>query len=137
MIIAKGESYPTAMLMVFKRTGTSISPKRSSMALPMPATNFTSGLLDVTNGFPSSMIQGGYDLHGERLHTWNTSSSQPAPGPSSYPVQLTITSLANEGRWHASDIRAIIAEIRRRQSNCPHGWRLLSGQLTRIKFLTQ
>ncbi len=114
-MIAKGESYPTAMLMVFKlhRDFDIAEALKHGTADARLSTNFTeldSSTADF-NGFPSSMIQGSYDLHGRRLHTWNriVFPTGAPPAKQRYLVQLTITSLANEAVKHASDIEAIIA----------------------------
>lgn len=114
-MIAKGESYPTAMLMVLKlhRDFDIAEALKHGTADARLSTNFTeldSSTADF-NGFPSSMIQGSYDLHGRRLHTWNriVFPTGAPPAKQRYLVQLTITSLANEAVKHASDIEAIIA----------------------------
>jgi hypothetical protein len=62
------------------------------------------------NGFPSSMIQGSYDLDGTRLHSWNriVIPTGSPPANQRYLVQLTITSLADQAVTQSTDIEAII-----------------------------
>ena len=63
------------------------------------------------NGFPSSMIQGSYDLEGGmRLHSWNriVIPTGSPPARQRYLVQLTITGFANQAAAQSSDIDAII-----------------------------
>ncbi|MGA7055077.1 MAG: LpqN/LpqT family lipoprotein, partial [Mycobacterium sp.] len=114
VIISKGGKYPTARLVVFKLRG-DFDPAQVIKHANDDAQlfeNFTQ--LDMSsadfNGFPSSMIQGSYDLDGTRLHSWNrivipTGSS---PAKQRYLVQLTISSLAEQAVAQSSDIEAII-----------------------------
>ena len=62
------------------------------------------------NGFPSSMIQGSYDIGDMRLHSWNriVIPTGPPPEHRRYLVQLTITSMANQAAAESTDIDAII-----------------------------
>jgi hypothetical protein len=62
------------------------------------------------HGFPSSMIEGSYDLGGQRLHTYNriVIPTGSAPGHQRYLVQLAVTSLAVQAAPDAADIQAII-----------------------------
>ncbi len=112
--IAKGESFPTAMLMVFKLTG-DFDPAdlaKHGNADATLADNFK--LLDQSganfHGFPSSMIEGSYDLNGKRLHTYNRMviATGSAPDSQRYLVQLAVTSLAEQAAPDAADIQAII-----------------------------
>lgn len=128
-MIAKGESYPTAMLMVFKlhRDFDIAEALKHGTADARLSTNFTeldSSTADF-NGFPSSMIQGSYDLHGRRLHTWNRivfptgahrrpSSATWCSSPSRvWPTRPSST--LPTSRRSSPDSSS-------RQSNCPHGW---------------
>jgi Probable lipoprotein LpqN len=112
--IAKGGKLPTAMLMVFKLNG-DFDPAdvvKHGNADATLAENFK--LLDQSganfNGFPSSMIEGSYDLKGERMHTYNriVIPTGPAPARQRYLVQLAVTSLAQQAVPDAADIQAII-----------------------------
>jgi Probable lipoprotein LpqN len=62
------------------------------------------------HGFPSSMIEGSYELGGVRLHTYNriVIATGPAPARQHYMVQLSVTSLAVQAAPDAADIQAII-----------------------------
>lgn len=112
--IAKGGNFPTAMLMVFKLNGDfdAADVVKHGNADATLAENFK--LLDQSganfNGFPSSMIEGSYDLKGERMHTYNriVIPTGPAPARQRYLVQLAVTSLAEQAAPDASDIQAII-----------------------------
>jgi hypothetical protein len=113
-IISKGGKYPAAMLAVFKLQGDfnaadaithangDIQTFENFKQLEASSANF--------NGFPSSMIQGSYDLGGTRLHSFNRMvlPTGSPPGNQRYLVQLTITSLADEAVAQAGDIEAII-----------------------------
>jgi hypothetical protein len=65
---------------------------------------------DNWKGFPSSMIEGSYDLNGQRMHTYNriVIPTGPAPARQRYLVQLAVTSLAEQAAPDAADIQAII-----------------------------
>ena len=112
--IGKDGNFPEAMLMVFKLNGdfdpTDLVKHGNSDA--RLADNFK--LLDQSgadfHGFPSTMIEGSYDLGGPRLHTYNriVIPTGPAPARQRYMVQLAITSLAVQAAPDAADIQAII-----------------------------
>ena len=112
--IAKGDSFPTAMLMVFKLNG-DFDPAdlaKHGNADASLADNFK--LLDKSgatfHGFPSSMIEASYNLNGRRLHTYNriVVPTGSAPDRQRYLVQLAVTSLAEQAAPDAADIQAII-----------------------------
>ena len=112
--ISKGGEYPIAMLMVFKLRG-DLNPAEAvkhANADAQMAQNFHQ--LDATtadfNGFPSSMIEGSYNLGGSRLHGWNrvVFPTGSPPANQRYLVQLTITSLADAAVEQSSDIEAMI-----------------------------
>lgn len=114
VIISKGGTYPTARLVVFKLIG-DFDPGQVIQHGNDDAQlfeNFTQ--LDAStapyNGFPSSMIQGSYDLDGMRLHSWNriVIATGSPPDNQRYLAQLTITSLANQAAAQGPDIDAII-----------------------------
>jgi Probable lipoprotein LpqN len=114
VIISKDGKYPTARLIVFKLSG-DFDPAQvikhgnddaqlfeDFRQLEASTANF--------NGFPSSLIQGSYDLDGTRLYSWNriVIPTGSPPANQRYLVQLTITGLADQAVAQASDIEAII-----------------------------
>ena len=113
-VIAKGDDFPTAMLIVFKLGGDfdAADLVKHGNADATLADNFK--LLDQSganfHGFPSSMIEGSYDLNGKRLHTYNriVIPTGSAPDHQRYLVQLALTSLAQQAAPDAADIQAII-----------------------------
>jgi probable lipoprotein LpqN len=114
VIISKGGKYPTARLVVFKLRG-DFDPAQVIKHGNDDAQLFENfKQLDAStanyNGFPSSMIQGSYDLDGTRLHSWNriVIATGPPPASQRYLVQLTITSLADQAAAQSTDIEAII-----------------------------
>ncbi|MBI3228283.1 MAG: LpqN/LpqT family lipoprotein [Mycolicibacterium cosmeticum] len=123
-VIAKGDTYPTAMLMVFKLTGNFdiAETLKHADADAQLSQNFTklNGSADNFRGFPSSMIEGTYDLNGRRMQSYNriiiatgtppkpAPGQQPAPGQR-YLIQLTITSYADEAQKQGKDIEGIIS----------------------------
>lgn len=124
-VIADGETYPTAMLMVFTLDGdfdTAEALKHADVDAEL-SENFKklNGSRDDFRGFPSSMIEGTYDVAGQRMQAYNrivfATGSQPKapkPGqleakPQRYLVQLTITSFADAAQEQGSDIEAIIS----------------------------
>jgi hypothetical protein len=114
VIISKGNKYPTARLVVFKLRG-DFDP-----AQVINHGNDDSQLfenfkqLDAStanyNGFPSSMIEGSYDLESTRLHSWNriVIPTGSPPANQRYLVQLTVTSLADQAAAQSTDVEAII-----------------------------
>ena len=114
LIISRGGKYPTARLVVFKLRGDFDAAQvvKHGNDDSQLFENFTQ--LDVStanfNGFPSSMIQGSYDLDGTRLHSWNriVIATGSPPAKQRYLVQLTITSLADQAVAQSTDIEAII-----------------------------
>jgi Probable lipoprotein LpqN len=114
VIIAKGRTYPTARLVVFKLRG-DFDPAQVIKHGNDDAQLFENfKQLDAStapfNGFPSSMIQGSYDLDGTRLHSWNqiVIPTGSPPANQRYLVQLTITSLADQAAAQSTDIETII-----------------------------
>jgi Probable lipoprotein LpqN len=113
-MIAKGGSFPNAMLIVFKLDGDFDAAElvKHGNADATLTDNFK--LLTQSNanfhGFPSSMIEGSYDLNGKRLHTYNRMVIATGSGPDRqrYLVQLAVTSLAQQAAPDAADIQAII-----------------------------
>jgi hypothetical protein len=114
LIISKGGKFPTARLVVFQLHG-DFDPAQVIKHGNDDAQLFEDfKKLDASgapyNGFPSSMIQGSYNLDGMRLHSWNriVIPTGPPPEHRRYLVQLTITSLANQAAAESTDIDAII-----------------------------
>lgn len=114
LMISKGGKYPTARLVVFKLNG-DFDPAQVIQHGNDDAQLFEDfKQLDAStapyNGFPSSMIQGSYDLDGTRLHSFNriVIATGSKPANQRYLVQLTITGLANQAVEQSSDIEAIM-----------------------------
>lgn len=114
VMISKGGKYPTARLVVFALHG-NFDPAQVIKHGNDDAQLFENfKQLDAStanyNGFPSSMIQGSYDLDGVRLHSWNRIVIPTGSPPASqrYLAQLTITSLADQAAAQAPDIDTII-----------------------------
>ncbi|OBC01157.1 LpqN/LpqT family lipoprotein [Mycobacterium sp. 852002-40037_SCH5390672] len=114
LIISQGGKFPTARLVVFKLTG-NFDPAQVIKHGNDDAQLFENfKQLDASgapyNGFPSSMIQGSYDIDGMRLHSWNriVIPTGSPPAHQRYLVQLTITGLANQAAAQSTDIDAII-----------------------------
>lgn len=115
MAIANNGSYPIAMLMVFKLRGdfNAADVIKHANADAERSENFKQLNASTADfhGFPSSMIEGSYDLNSKRLHGWNrvVIATGSPPAKQRYLVQLTITSLADQAFPQAPDIEAIIA----------------------------
>jgi hypothetical protein len=114
VLISKGGKYPTARLVVFKLRG-DFDPAQVIKHGNDDAQLFENfKQLDAStapfSGFPSSMIQGSYDLDGTRLHSWNriVIPTGSPPANQRYLVQLTITGLADQAAAQSTDIEAII-----------------------------
>jgi hypothetical protein len=110
VMLAKGESLPAAMLMVFKLRG-DFDPgeaiKHANADLPEGFHQLNASMAPF-NGFPSSMIEGSYDGRGGRMHSWNRIVLPTGSTNQRYMVQLTITSMAEEAVKQSDDIEAII-----------------------------
>jgi hypothetical protein len=114
VMISKGNKYPTARLVVFKLRG-DFDPAQVIKHGNDDAQLFENfKQLDTSmanfNGFPSSVIEGSYDLDGTRLHSWNriVIPTGSPPANQRYLVQLTITGLADQAAPQSSDIESII-----------------------------
>ncbi|MFZ4373161.1 MAG: LpqN/LpqT family lipoprotein [Mycobacterium sp.] len=112
--IAKNNTYPTALVMVFKLDGdfdVQLALKHADADAEL-SRNFTklNSSSDDFKGFPSSMIEGSYDLGQDRLHTYNrvVIPVTPAPRFERYLVQLTVTTLADQAAAQATDVGQII-----------------------------
>ncbi len=116
--IAKGDTYPTAMLLVFQLEGNFdvAEAMKHANGDALMSENFKQLNASTANfrGFPSSMIEGSYDLNGQRMQSYNriviadgTPARPNLPGQK-YLVQLTVTAFANEARADGPDIETII-----------------------------
>ncbi|MDT5099342.1 MAG: hypothetical protein QOC76_3079 [Mycobacterium sp.] len=115
-VIAKGDTYPTAMLMVFQLSGGDFDAKKAiehGNADAELSENFKklNASLDNFKGFPSSMIEGSYDLNGRRMHSYNrvVIATGAAPANQRYLIQFTVTGYADKARDEAPDIEAVIS----------------------------
>lgn len=114
-MIAKNNTYPTAMVVVLRLTGNfdvAEALKHASVDAEMNQ-NFTklNSSNDTFDGFPSAMIEGSYDgADGRRLHTYNrvVIPVTPAPKFQRYLVQFTVTTLADQAAVQSDDIEAVI-----------------------------
>jgi hypothetical protein len=111
--IAKNNTYPTAMVMVFKLSGNFDLPAAMKHAnddalLAKGFTELNSSEEDF-NGFPSSMIEGSYDHLGTRLHTYNRVVVPVTATFERYLVQFTVTTLADQAAASAPDVEKVIA----------------------------
>ena len=114
-VIAKGDTYPTAMLMVFQLTGGDFDTKKAiehGNADAKLSQNFKelNASLNDFKGFPSSMIEGSYDLNGRRMHSYNrvVLATGGPPANQRYLVQFTVTGYAEKAQADAPDIESII-----------------------------
>jgi hypothetical protein len=113
-MIAKGDTYPTAMLLVFKLTGPFdvneavkhgwVDAEMSENFKRLNASN------DNWHGYPSSMIEGSYDLNGSRMQSYNriVFPTGSPPANQRYLVQLTLTTFADKAQEEGPDIEEII-----------------------------
>jgi hypothetical protein len=115
-VIAKGDTYPTAMLMVFQLTGGDFDPAKAiqhGYADAQMSQNFRqlNASTEDWKGFPSSMIEGSYDLNGKRMHSYNriVIATGAPPANQRYLIQFTVTGYADKAQAEAPDIEAVIA----------------------------
>jgi Probable lipoprotein LpqN len=114
LMISKGGKYPTARLVVFKLRGdfdpAQVIQHGNDDAQLFEDFKQLDSSMTPYNGFPSSMIQGSYDLDGTRLHSFNriVIATGSPPANQRYLVQLTITGLANQAVEQSSDIEGIM-----------------------------
>lgn len=114
-VIAKGDTYPIAVLMVFELSG-QFDPAEAVKHGDDDARlseNFKelNASQDNWRGLPSAMVEGTYDLNGQRMQTYNriVIATGSPPANQRYLVQLTVTSFANESEKYGKDIEAILA----------------------------
>jgi Probable lipoprotein LpqN len=106
---------PSAMVMVFKLmgnfdTGEAIKHGYADAELS-DGFNRLNASMDNFRGFPSAMIEGSYNLNGQRLHTYNriVIATGPQPANQRYLVQFTVTTAADQAQPLAADIEKIIS----------------------------
>jgi Probable lipoprotein LpqN len=113
--IAKGDTYPMAMLLVFRLTGDFDVNEaiKHGYADAELSQNFTrlNASTDNWKGFASSMIEGSYDLNGRRMHSYNriVIATGTPPANQRYLVQFTVTGYAEKAVEEAPDIESIIS----------------------------
>ncbi|MDT5341531.1 MAG: hypothetical protein QOE52_715 [Mycobacterium sp.] len=113
-MIAKGDGFPNAMLVVFKLGGDVDAAELAKHGNDDArlAENFKQLEASTADfhGFPSSMIEGSYNLGSQRLHTFNRMVVATGSGPNRdrYLVQLAVTSMADQAVADAVDVEAII-----------------------------
>ncbi len=115
-MIAKGDTYPTAMLLAFTLHGDFDVPKalkehgNDDAKLSENFKQLNASDAD-WKGFPSSMIEGSYDLNGKRMQTYNrvVIANDGLQPPQRYLIQLTVTTYADEAQVQGPDIESIIA----------------------------
>lgn len=112
--IARNNTYPTAMVMVFKLDGNFDVPAAlehadadAELSKDFTRLNYSK---DDFKGFPSSMIEGSYELNGTRVHTYNriVIPVTKAPEFHRYLVQFTVTGLADQAAAQAPEIQQVI-----------------------------
>jgi hypothetical protein len=113
-VIAKGDTYPMAMLVVLKLTGDFNVDEaiKHGYADAELSENFKrlNASTDNWEGFRSAMIEGSYDLNGRRMHSYNriVIATGSPPANQRYLVQLTVTGYAEKAVEEAPGIEAII-----------------------------
>jgi hypothetical protein len=115
-MIAKGNTYPTAMLLVFTLHGdfdVAKAIKDHGYADAQLSQNFKqlNASTQDWHGYPSAMIEGSYDLNGRRMQSYNriVVASDGLQPPQRYLIQLTVTTFADEAQAQGPDIEAIIS----------------------------
>ena len=113
-MIAKGDTYPTAMLMVFELEGdfdvpAALAHAENDAEMSQNFRRLNSSTEDF-NGFPSTMIEGSYDLADARMHTYNrvVIATGAPPDRQRYLVQFTVTGYAEQAAAEAPDMEQII-----------------------------
>lgn len=113
-MIAKGTTYPTAMVIVFKLNGDFDVDEAIGHGYvdAEMSENFKrlNASMDNFRGFPSAMIEGSYDLNGARMHSYNriVIATGAPPANQRYLIQFTVTGYADKAAEEAPDIEAII-----------------------------
>jgi hypothetical protein len=115
IVIARNNTFPTAILLAFKLHGNfdvadAIKHANADAVLSKNFTKLNESFADF-GGFPSAMIEGSYDNStGERLHSYNrvVIPVTRAPAFNRYLIQLTVTSKADQAVADADDIQTVI-----------------------------
>ncbi|TFV61043.1 hypothetical protein E4P42_02395 [Mycobacterium sp. PS03-16] len=114
-VIAKGDTYPIAMLLVFELTGqfdpAEVIKHGDDDARLSENFKELNSSQENWRGMPSAMIEGSYDLNGQRMQTYNriVVATGAPPANQRYLVQLSVTSFADEAQQHGKDIESIIS----------------------------
>jgi Probable lipoprotein LpqN len=113
-LIAGADAFPNAMLVVFKLGGDFdaaelVKHGNDDARLAQNFKQLESSNADF-HGFPSSMVEGSYNLGDQRLHTINRIVIAHGSGEDAdrYLIQLAITSLADKAVADAVDVEAIL-----------------------------
>jgi hypothetical protein len=113
-LIARADAFPNAMLIVFKLGGEFdaaelVKHGNDDARLAQNFKQLESSNADF-HGFPSSMIEGSYNLGNQRLHTINRIVIAHGSGEDAdrFLIQLAVTSLADQAVTDAVDIETII-----------------------------
>jgi hypothetical protein len=113
-LIAGADAFPNAMLIVFKLGGNFdakelVKHGNDDARLAQNFRHLESSDADY-QGFPSSMVEGSYNLGDQRLHTINRIVIAHGPGedPDRYLIQLAVTSLADKAVADAVSVEAIL-----------------------------
>ena len=112
--IARNNTYPTAMVMVFRLSGNFDVPAALEHADDDAKLSKNFVQLNYSNddfkGFPSAMIEGSYDQPGGRVHTYNrvVIPVTGAPDFVRYLVQFTATGMADKAAEQAPEIQQVI-----------------------------
>ncbi len=110
--IAKDNTYPTALVMVFKLDGNfdvaeALEHADDDAELTTNFTRLNSSDADF-DGFPSAMIEGSYDSGETRLHAYNRIVVPVTADFDRYLVQFTVTTLADKAAAQAPDVLKVI-----------------------------
>ena len=110
------------MLMVFQLSGGDFDAKKAiehGNADAKLSENFKqlNASIDDFKGFPSSMIEGSYDLNGKRMHSYNrvVIATGSPPANQRYLVQFTVTGYADKAAGRGTRHRGDHRRVQRRQ----------------------
>ena len=110
--IAKNNTYPTAMVMVFKLDGDFDIAEALKHASADAELSEQFEKLNSSDakfmGFPSSMIEGTYNIKTTRLHTYNRVVIPTAADNQRYLVQFTVTTLAKQAESQGAEVEGVI-----------------------------
>ncbi|MGV0624678.1 LpqN/LpqT family lipoprotein [Mycolicibacter minnesotensis] len=114
VVLGKGEKFPRAVLSVVRLNGDFDANEAIRHGVVDAQLSPKFRLLDASNedyqGFPSSMVQGTYEMDGQRLHSWfrMVIATGSAPADQRYLAQLAVTAPADEAPKQAADVEAIM-----------------------------